>query len=112
MTVSLTAIGGTVPDFLKALTLPTITNARATTDYDGEQPAEGINHFHNYDAADNAWPFWGTRMGVSKDNFWTAYNNLTTVGWANGLPSSLPFMKVFSAFLLPFHGVCKLTSAS
>ena len=72
--------GGTVPDFLKSLTLPTITNARATTDYDGEQDAEGINHFHNYDAADNAWPFWGTRMGVSKDNFWTAYKNLSTVG--------------------------------
>jgi hypothetical protein len=55
--------GGTVPDFLKALTLPSITSARATTDYDGEQPAPTIDSFHNFDAPTNAWPFWGTRMG-------------------------------------------------
>lgn len=45
--------GGTVPDFLKSLTLPTITNARATGDYDGEVPYSGINGFRNFVAADN-----------------------------------------------------------
>ena len=45
--------GGTVPDFLKSLTLPAITNARATGDYDGEVPYSGINGFRNFVAADN-----------------------------------------------------------
>ena len=64
--------GGTVPDFLKSLTLPSITNARATTDYDGEAKGHTVDSFRNFAAPDNAWPFWGTRMGVSKDNFWYA----------------------------------------
>lgn len=73
--LSVQICGGTVPDFLEALTLPTITNARATNDYDGDATKKGkhtVNSFENLPAPDNAWPFWGTRMGMSKDNFWTS----------------------------------------
>lgn len=73
--------GGTVPDFLESLTLPTITNARATNDYDGDATGKGkhtVNSFENLPAPDNAWPFWGTRMGMSKDNFWTSDKNVYT----------------------------------
>lgn len=73
--------GGTVPDFLKSLTLPAITNARATNDYDGETPNPTVDGYHNYVAPDNSWPFWGTRMGISKDNFWTEYKNLSSLGY-------------------------------
>jgi hypothetical protein len=81
--------GGTVPDFLKSLTLPTITNARATNDYDGETQNPTIDGFHNFVAPDNAWPFWGTRMGVSKDNFWTEFTNLTALNFSGTRTGSL-----------------------
>ena len=59
------------------------TQARATNDYDGENPnGHTVNSFHNFVAPDNAWPFWGTRMGISKDNFWSSYVNLTALNFS------------------------------
>jgi hypothetical protein len=78
--LSVQICGGTVPDFLEALTLPTITNARATNDYDGDATKAGkhnVNSFENLPAPDNAWPFWGLRMGMSKDCFWTSARNVS-----------------------------------
>eukprot|EP00038_Savillea_parva_P030019 m.74990 g.74990 ORF g.74990 m.74990 type:complete len:1118 (+) comp8955_c0_seq1:34-3387(+) len=69
MTVQLCA--GNVPELLKSLTLPTMTQARASIDYAWDMPDESMSASHNWAAADPGWIFWATRMGLSKDNFWT-----------------------------------------
>eukprot|EP00035_Acanthoeca_spectabilis_P033311 m.22938 g.22938 ORF g.22938 m.22938 type:complete len:1111 (+) comp5887_c0_seq1:65-3397(+) len=69
MTVQLCA--GNVPELLKSLTLPTMTQARASIDYAWDTPNPEMSSPHNWAAADPGWIFWATRMGLSKDNFWT-----------------------------------------
>lgn len=78
---------GNPPSFLEALTMPHITNARASIDYDwdGDPPANGgprsNNGAHNWAAPDNGWVFWATRMAPSKDNFWTENAQLKQYGY-------------------------------
>ena len=70
MTAQLCA--GNPPSFLEALTMPSITNARASIDYDWDGvPVHNTgprsnNGFHNWAAPDNAWVFWATRIAPSK----------------------------------------------
>lgn len=77
MTAQLCA--GSPANFLEALTMPSITNARASIDYDWDgtptdnSGTRGVNGAHNWAAADNAYIFWATRVAPSKDNFWTTY---------------------------------------
>ena len=80
MTAQLCA--GNPPSFLEALTMPRITNARASIDYDWDgDPTQNSgprsnNGAHNWAAADNGWVFWATRIAPSKDNFWTSFRDL------------------------------------
>jgi len=69
MTVQLCA--GNAPELLKSLTLPTMTQARASIDYAWDTPPKEMASPHNWAAADPGWIFWATKMGLSKDNFWT-----------------------------------------
>ena len=84
MTAQLCA--GNPPSFLTALTMPSVTNARASIDYDwdGTPPKSkgprSNNGMHNWAAPDNSWVFWATRMAPSKDNFWTSFRDLTAHG--------------------------------
>ena len=95
-----------MPDFLKALTLPRITQARATNDYDGETGSKhGVNGYHNFAAPDQAWPFWGTRMGVSKDNFWTEYNDLSQTMYPNSQTSHNAELHAFVALMTGVVGI-------
>eukprot|EP00040_Diaphanoeca_grandis_P008597 m.45775 g.45775 ORF g.45775 m.45775 type:complete len:1168 (-) comp20058_c0_seq1:7-3510(-) len=91
---------GNPPSFLEALTMPTITNARASIDYDwdGDPPANGgprsNNGAHNWAAPDNGWVFWATRIAPSKDNFWTSNPDLAPYGYRkdsgrNGMDAEL-----------------------
>jgi hypothetical protein len=80
MTAQLCA--GNPPSFLEALTMPRITNARASIDYDWDgDPTSNTgprsnNGAHNWAAADNGWVFWATRIAPSKDNFWSSFRDL------------------------------------
>ena len=80
MTAQLCA--GNPPSFLEALTMPRVTQARASIDYDwdGTPPknggTRGNNGAHNWAASDNGWVFWATRIAPSKDNFWTSFRDL------------------------------------
>jgi len=84
MTAQLCA--GNPPSFLEALTMPSITNARASIDYDwdgappGNSGARSNNGYHNWAAPDNSWVFWATRIAPSKDNFWTSFRDLSVAG--------------------------------
>lgn len=70
MTAQLCA--GNPPSLLSALTMPRITQARASIDYDwdGSPPKNGgprsNNGAHNWAALDNSWVFWATRIAPSK----------------------------------------------
>ena len=64
MTVQLCA--GNAPSLLQSLTLPTMTQARGSIDYAWDTPPKEISSPHNWAAADTAWVFWATRMGLSK----------------------------------------------
>jgi hypothetical protein len=74
--------GASVQSFLEALTMPAITNARASIDYDWDgDPVHNTgprsnNGAHNWAAPDNGWVFWATRIAPSKDNFWTSFRDL------------------------------------
>lgn len=80
MTAQLCA--GNPPSFLEALTMPRITNARASIDYDWDgDPTKntgtrGNNGAHNWASPDNGWVFWATRIAPSKDNFWSSFRDL------------------------------------
>ena len=83
MTAQLCA--GNPPSFLEALTMPAITNARASIDYDWDGfPTKNTgprsnNGMHNWAAPDNGWVFWASRIAPSKDNFWTSFRDLYNV---------------------------------
>ncbi len=84
MTAQLCA--GNPPSFLTALTMPSVTNARASIDYDWDgAPSENTgprsnNGVHNWAAPDNSWVFRATRIAPSKDNFWTSWRDLKADG--------------------------------
>jgi len=84
MTAQLCA--GNPPSFLEALTMPSITNARASIDYDWDgDPAKNSgprssNGAHNWAAPDNAWVFRASRIAPSKDNFWSSWRDLKVDG--------------------------------
>lgn len=98
MTAQLCA--GNPPSFLEALTMGSITNARASIDYDwdGDPPQNGgprsNNGAHNWAAPDNSWVFWATRIAPSKDNFWSSFRDLFADGGSqdshrNGMDAEL-----------------------
>ena len=98
MTAQLCA--GNPHSFLEALTMPTITNARASIDYDWDgDPAANSgprsnNGAHNWAAADNGYVFWATRVAPSKDNFWSSWRDLSPLGYGadsgrNGMDAEL-----------------------
>ncbi len=84
MTVQLCA--GNPPSFLEALTMPSVTQARASIDYDWDGKPKGNtgprsnNGNHNWAGPDNGWVFWATRIAPSKDNFWTSFRDLFADG--------------------------------
>tara|TARA_B110000208_G_scaffold84623_1_gene107310 strand:+ start:442 stop:1851 length:1410 start_codon:yes stop_codon:yes gene_type:complete len=100
MTTQLCA--GNPHSFLTSLDFPTITNARASIDYDwdglpgnpkntGPRSVQGA---HNWASSDNSYVFWATRVAPSKDNFWTSYRDLTSLGYGadsgrNGMDAEL-----------------------
>lgn len=102
MTAQLCA--GNPPSFLEALTMPTVTNARASIDYDWDgDPGAGAaknggprsnNGAHNWAAPDNGWVFWASRIAPSKDNFWSSNRDLSSYGYGkdsgrNGMDAEL-----------------------
>jgi hypothetical protein len=104
---------------------PAITTlkARATSDYDGDATGAGkhnVNSFENLPAPDNAWPFWGLRMGMSKDNFWTSANKLAKTLYPGSQVGTMRVLTMDSAVfgLVPLgcgwhdarfdHGFCRV----
>lgn len=92
MTAQLCA--GNPPSFLEALTMPSITNARASMDYDWDGVGPPSNNgFHNWAAPDNSYVFWATRIHPSKDNFWSSNRDLRPYGYnrdgKNGMDAEL-----------------------
>lgn len=80
---------GNPPSFFEALTMPHITNARASIDYDWDGEPTKVkntgprsnNGAHNWAAPDNGWVFWAARIAPSKDNFWTENAQLSQYGY-------------------------------
>ena len=87
MTAQLCA--GNPPSFLEALTMPTVTQARASIDYDwdGAPKANGgprsNNGAHNWAASDNAW--YGVGRIVVKPTAFTCKFTLSVVKGNRGL---------------------------
>lgn len=85
LTVQLCAGNGA--DLLKSLTLPTMTQARSSIDYDIARDGDPTNNgAHNWAAADTGWIFGALRMGQSKDNFWSSHRNLSSLGYGQDSP--------------------------
>lgn len=76
MTVQLCGAGPS--DLLLSTNLPSITQARASMDYDLEfnPPWHSVNGLHNVMSADSGWLFWATGISPSKDSLWTTNSNL------------------------------------